>query len=141
MAPRGVAYRRSVTSSGGSKALAIAVYTVLRVALFAAVWLTFELLTPISGLWAIVFAILISGAISIILLDRQRDRVAAVAAGFFRGINERIEASARAEDLDDDLDASSVVAGTPATDAATGDDASGSGEGEQTAQRDAVDKQ
>jgi uncharacterized membrane protein YccC len=114
-----------VTSSGGSKALAIAVYTVLRVALFAAVWLTLELLTPISGLWAIVFAILISGAISIIVLDRQRDRVAAVAAGFFRGINERIEASARAEDVDDEPAAAEA----------------GSGEGEQPAQHDAVDKQ
>ena len=112
-------------SSGGSKVLAITVYTVLRVALFAAVWLTLELLTPISGLWAIVLAILFSGAISIVVLDRQRDRVGAVAAGFFRGINERIEASARAEDDDDDLDAP----------------APGSGDGEQPAHRDAVDKQ
>lgn len=140
MGRRGVAYRRSVKSSGGSKAVAIIVYTALRVALFAAVWLTLELLTPISGLWAIVLAILISGAISIVVLDRPRDRVGAVAAGFFGGINERIEASARAEDIDD-LDASPVVAGMPEPDAATGDDASGSGEGEQPAQRDAVDKQ
>ena len=110
-------------SSGGSKVLAIVVYTVLRVALFAAVWLTLELLTPISGLWAIVLAILISGAISIVVLDRPRERVGAVAAGFFRGINERIEASARAED--DDLDAAAPP----------------SGEGEQPAHRDAVDKQ
>ena len=123
MGRRGVAYGRRVTSSGGSKALAIAVYTVLRVALFAVVWLTLELLTPVSGLWAIVLAILFSGAISIVVLDRQRDRVGAVAAGFFRGINERIEASARAED--DDLDAP----------------APGSGDGEQPAHRDAVDKQ
>ena len=120
MGHRAVAYRRSVTPSSGSKALAIIVYTLLRVALFAAVWLTLELLTPFSGLWAIVFAILISGAISIVVLDRQRDRVGAVAAGFFRGINERIEASARAEDIDDE----------PV-----------SGEGEQAAQHDAVDKQ
>ena len=127
MGRRGVAYRRRVTSSGGSKVVAITVYTVLRVALFAAVWLTLELLTPINGLWAIVLAILISGAISIVLLDRQRDRVGAGAAGFFRGINERIEASARAED--DDLEA---PAAAPAP---------GSGEGEQPAQRDAVDKQ
>lgn len=139
MGRRTVAYRRRVTSSGGSKVLAITVYTVLRVALFAAVWLTLELLTPISGLWAIVLAILFSGAISIVVLDRQRDRVGAIAAGFFRGINERIEASARAED--DDLDASSVVAGVAEPDAATGDDASSSGDGEQPAHRDAVDKQ
>ena len=110
----GVAYRRHVISSGGSKVLAIVVYTVLRVALFAAV---------------IGLAILVSGAISIVVLDRQRDRVGAVAAGFFRGINERIEASARAED--DDLDA---PAPAPAP-------APASGEGEQSAHRDAVDKQ
>lgn len=127
MGRRGVAYRRRVTSSGGSKVVAITVYTVLRVALFAAVWLTLELLTPISGLWAIVLAILVSGAISIVLLDRQRDRVGAVAAGFFRGINERIEASARAED--DDLEAPGSAP------------APSSGEGEQPAHRDAVDKQ
>ena len=120
MGRRTVAYRRRVTSSGGSKVLAITVYTVLRVALFAAVWLTLELLTPISGLWAIVLAILFSGAISIVVLDRQRDRVGAIAAGFFRGINERIEASARAEDDDDEPS---------------------SGDGEQPAHRDAVDKQ
>ena len=73
MARRAVAYRRRVASSGGSKVVAITVYTVLRVALFAAVWLTLELLTPIIGLWAIVLAILISGAISIVLLDRREE--------------------------------------------------------------------
>jgi hypothetical protein len=118
-----VAYGRGVASSGGAKVLAIAVYTVLRVALFFAVWLTIELITPISGLWAIVTAILISGAISLVVLDRQRGRVGAIAAGFFGGINERIEASARAEDYDDD----------PAPAA--------SGEGEQGAQRGPVDQQ
>ena len=96
------AYRSAVSTPGGSKAMAIAVYTALRVALFAAMWLTIELLTPINGIWAIVLAILLSGAISIVVLDRQRDRVGRVAAGFFSGLNERIEASARAEDIDDD---------------------------------------
>lgn len=135
MGRRGVAYRRSVKSSGGSKALAIIVYTALRVALFAAVWLTLELLTPISGLWAIVLAILISGAISIVVLDRPRDRVGAVAAGFFGGINERIEASARAEDIDDEP---AVTEGSVTEPVFT---EPASGEGEQPAQRDAVDKQ
>lgn len=77
-------------------------YTVLRVLLFAEVWLTIELLTPISGLLAIIAALLVSGAISLLVLDRQRGRAASVAAGFFGRINERIEASARAEDDDDD---------------------------------------
>jgi hypothetical protein len=116
-----------VASTGGSKALAVLVYTVLRVALFLAVWLTIELLTPISGVWAIVIAILLSGVISLLVLDRQRGRVATVAAGFFSGINERIEASARAEDVDDEPD--------PATSDA------GSGEGEQPAEHKPVDQQ
>ncbi len=78
------------------------VYTVLRIALFLAVWLTIELLTPINGLLAIIAALLVSGAISLLVLDRQRGRAAAVAGGFFGRINERIEASARAEDVDDE---------------------------------------
>ena len=39
--------------------MAVLVYTVLRVALFLAVWLTIELLTPISGVWAIALAIVV----------------------------------------------------------------------------------
>lgn len=89
-----------VSSPRGSTLAAIALYTLLRVALFALVWLTIELLTPISGLWALVVAILVSGAISLFVLDRPRNRVGLAAAGFFGRINERIEASARAEDDD-----------------------------------------
>jgi hypothetical protein len=36
-----------------------------------------------------------------VVLDRPRGRVGEAAAGFFGRINDRIEASARAEDLDD----------------------------------------
>jgi hypothetical protein len=116
-----------VASTGGSKAVAVLVYTALRVALFLAVWLTIELLTPINGVWAMVLAIVLSGAISLFVLDRQRGRVASVAAGFFGGINERIEASARAEDVDDEPEPA-------ASD-------SGSGEGEQPAEHKSVDQQ
>jgi hypothetical protein len=114
-----------VADTGGSKAAAVLVYTALRIAVFAAVWLTIELLTPLSGVWAIVVAILVSGAVSLLLLDRQRGRVGAAAAGFFGRLNERIEASARAEDDDGEPPAPSP----------------GSGEGEQTAENEAVDKQ
>lgn len=85
-----------------SRAAAIVVYTALRIAVFLVVWLVIELLTPVTGVWAIVVAILVSGAISLVILDRQRNRVGLVAAGFFGGLNERIEASARAEDIDDE---------------------------------------
>ena len=105
------------------------VYTGLRVGLFLACWLTLELLTPIYGVWALVLAILGSGAIAIVVLDRPRNRVGLAAAGFFGRINERIEASARAEDDDD---ATAVDAPLPA---AT------SGDGEDAAQQESVDKQ
>lgn len=122
------AYRRRVATSGGSKTLAVLVYTALRVAVFAAVWLTIELLTPITGLLAIITAILASGAISLLLLDRQRGRAASVAAGFFGRINERIEASARAEDVDDEP----VAPPSPTAD---------SDEGQKAAEDESVDKQ
>lgn len=85
-----------------SSTRAVLIYTALRIGLFLAVWLTIELLTPISGIWAIVVALLVSGAISIAVLDRPRNQAGLAAAGFFGRINERIEASARAEDVDDE---------------------------------------
>jgi uncharacterized membrane protein YccC len=116
-----------VESARGSKALAVVVYTVLRIAVFVAVWLVLELLTPIHGIWAIVAAILMSGAISIVVLDRPRARVGNAAAGFFGRLNARIEASARAEDVDDEPPA------------APDPDPSGQGEGQ--AEHEAVDQQ
>lgn len=100
--------------------MALVVYTLLRVALFAVVWVGFEFLTPIHGLWAAVAALLISGAISVVVLDRPRNKVGVAAGRFFGRINERIEASARAEDEDELPE---------------------SGEGEQQSQRDPVAEQ
>ena len=69
------------------------------------------------------------------MLDRQRGRVGhAVAAGFFGRINERIEASARAEDEDDEP-------ASGQTRVAQARRSGGSGEGEQAAEHEAVDKQ
>jgi hypothetical protein len=85
-------------AGGSGNAKAILVYTVLRVALFAVVWVVIEFVTPIHGVWAAAAAILISGAISIIVLDRPRNKVGLAAGSFFGRINERIDASARAED-------------------------------------------
>ena len=83
-------------------ALAIAWYTLLRLAMLVGVWFLLEWLTPVRGIWAIVAAFLISGAVSLLALNRQRDEVSVGVAGFFRRMNERIEASTRAEDFDDD---------------------------------------
>lgn len=43
-----------------------------------------------------------SGALSLFVLDRQRDALGASVGGFFTRINDRIDAGARAEDVDDD---------------------------------------
>ncbi|MDP1876403.1 MAG: DUF4229 domain-containing protein [Actinomycetota bacterium] len=82
----------------GTKAVAIIVYTVLRLGLFVAAWLLIVLLTPVKGIWAAAAGILISGAISLVLLDRQRSAVGAAVSGFVGRMNARIEASAAAED-------------------------------------------
>ena len=88
--------------SPGSKARAVLVYTLLRVALFVVVWLLLEFLSPVKGLLAVVAALLISGAISVVVLDRPRGEFGSVAAGFFGRINARIDAASRAEDVDDE---------------------------------------
>lgn len=79
-----------------------AVYTAMRVALLAGVWLVIQLVTPMRGLLAIAVALVISGFISFIVLDRSRDSASAGLAGVFGRINDRIERSKVAEDVDDD---------------------------------------
>lgn len=73
----------------------------LRVGLFLVVWAVLWFLTPLDALWSAVAAILISGAISVVVLDRQRGRVGLAAGGFFSRINARIDAATRAEDIDE----------------------------------------
>lgn len=107
-----------------SKAWAIIVYSVLRLALLIVVWVVVELTTPFRGIWALVIALLISGAISLLVLDRQRDAVAGAVSGVFGRINARIDEATRAEDDDD-------VASGPAP----------SGRGEQHAEDDSVGQQ
>jgi hypothetical protein len=77
-------------------------YTLLRFAMLVAVWFVIQLLTPLRGVWAIVLALLISGAISLLVLNRQRDAVSTGVANFFGRINARIEESKTAEDFDED---------------------------------------
>ncbi|MEK9664119.1 MAG: DUF4229 domain-containing protein [Candidatus Nanopelagicales bacterium] len=89
----------------------IAIYTGLRLALLAAVWLLLQAVTPFRGLMAVVIALLISGVISVVLLDRPRDRAGNKVAGVFRRIDERIEKSRTAEDFDDE----SPLSGQPDT--------------------------
>ena len=76
-------------------------YTGLRVALLVAVWLLIQVLTPLRGLIAAGIAVVISGVISMIALDRPRDRASSGIWGIFRRIDERIERSRTAEDVDE----------------------------------------
>lgn len=80
----------------------IALYTGLRVALLVAAWLLVQAITPLRGLIAIAVALVVSGIISFVVLDRPRDRASAGLAGVFRRIDDRIERSKTAEDVDDE---------------------------------------
>ena len=84
----------------------IVIYTGLRLALLAGVWLVIQIVTPMRGLLAIAVALVISGVISFVALDRPRDRASAGLSGVFRRIDERIERSKVAEDFDDEPPAS-----------------------------------
>lgn len=75
-------------------------YTAWRVLLLVAVWAPLQFLTPLRGVLAIVLAFLISGAISLFVLDRQRERAGRSVGGYFGRLNARIEESKRAEDVD-----------------------------------------
>ena len=81
-----------------SRWLTTAVYTGARLLLWLAVWAAFQFLTPVKGLLAVVLGLLISSAISIIVLDRQRDVMSEGIGSFFSGINQKIANSGAAED-------------------------------------------
>ncbi len=87
-----------------NKSIAWVSYTTIRLALVVLVWLTLQLFTPLRGLLAIALALLISALFSIIFLSKQRDAMSESMFGFFRRLNERIDASAAKEDY---LDAES----------------------------------
>ena len=57
-------------------------------------------LLGLRGVYQLLIAFLISGVLSLFLLDRQRDLLGQKVGGVFSSINRRIDASARAEDLD-----------------------------------------
>lgn len=88
-------------STRSRSAWSIVFYTALRLAIFGLIWFLIAYFTPIQGLFAAAFAILISGAISIVALNGQRNAMSEALYGFFRKMNARIDASTRAEDHDD----------------------------------------
>lgn len=97
---RATAYGNRVSRS---RWIALVVYTLLRLGLFAAVWVLVQVVTPWRGLVGVAVAILISGGISLFVLDRPRGQLAIGVQAFMQRINDRIEASTRAEDDDDPL--------------------------------------
>jgi hypothetical protein len=58
----------------------------------------------VRGVWLILFAFLVSGVLSAFVLRRPREGAVLGFTSVYRGINDRIDASTRAEDHDDDLD-------------------------------------
>jgi hypothetical protein len=79
------------------------VYTMLRIAMLAAVGAVLYLLGA-RGVWLILFAFLISGVLAAFVLRRPREGAVLGFTSADQGINSRIDASTRAEDHDDDLD-------------------------------------
>jgi hypothetical protein len=76
-------------------------YTLSRVALFLVIWLPLQLFTSWRGFPALVVAILVSGGISLVVLNRQRNSAVGNVQTFFRRINRRIDESRTAEDYDE----------------------------------------
>ncbi len=81
-----------------SRVKSLVVYSILRLLLWLAVWAILQFLTPVKGALALIISLLISSAISIVVLDRQRDAMSEGVGAFFARINDRIERSAAAED-------------------------------------------
>jgi hypothetical protein len=79
------------------------VYTLLRIAMLVVVGAVLYVV-GVRGVWLILFAFLVSGVLSAFVLRRPREGAVLGFTSVYRGINDRIDASTRAEDTDDDLD-------------------------------------
>ncbi len=82
----------------------VVVYTLLRLAMLAAVGAVLYLV-GLRGVWLLLFAFLVSGVASAFVLTRPREGAVLGITSAVKGVNARIDATARAEDDDlDDLD-------------------------------------
>ena len=102
-----------MASAQARRWLAVLTYTGLRVLLLVAVWLILQLITPLRGWLSVAVALVISGLVSLFLLNRQRASMGLVVSSFFGGINARIDAATRAED--DYLDVEVLAESEPST--------------------------
>lgn len=83
--------------------LAFIRYTTLRFAVLLAVGFVCYLF-GLRDVMLLIVAFVGSGILSLVVLDRQRDAFGASLGGVFTRINDRIEASSRAEDVDPHID-------------------------------------
>lgn len=103
--------------AAGFGAHPVVVYTLKRLLLLLVVggvcWLV-----GLRGVWLILFAFLISGAIAMVALKDSREGAAYGITTAVQKANDRIEASTKVEDsaLDDDLDESGAVVAEPRRD-------------------------
>lgn len=74
-------------------------YTIARIGLLA---LTFGVayLAGLRGMWLYILAFLGSGIVSFVVLDNQRTLMGGSLGKYFAGINAKIDANTRKEDLD-----------------------------------------
>jgi hypothetical protein len=77
-------------------------YTLKRLGLFAAT-LAVGYLSGLRDLFLVVLALLVSGVLSLVLLNRDRDKASAQAVGIFQRLNRRIGGAAEREDTALDL--------------------------------------
>jgi len=89
----------------------------LRIAIFAAVGILLYLV-GLRGALLIIFSLLISGVVSVFALNRRREVAAVGITTAIQRVGQRIDASARAEDVDDDADF------TPGPESSAGPDSS-----------------
>ena len=78
----------------------VLLYTTWRLAIFIVVLIVLYLV-GLRDVWLIVFAFLISGIASIFVLNRRREQAVGGISSLFGKMNDRIDASSRAEDGDD----------------------------------------
>jgi len=95
----------------------VVLYTFLRIAIFAAVGILLYLV-GLRGALLIIFSLLISGVVSVFALNRRREVAAVGITTAIQRVGQRIDASARAEDVDDDADF------TPGPESSAGPDSS-----------------
>jgi hypothetical protein len=78
----------------------VIIYTLARLVLFLGVLLPLYLL-GMRGFVLLGLALVLSGVLSLVLLNGVRSRFSGVLSGYFSGLNQRIDDAARAEDDDD----------------------------------------